>query len=115
MIARYQTKCRACGEYINPGDQIVRARNARIWVHASCPVEKPEADTSAQDNWNDPYGGYGADPEAMLAARERAAMDAEYNRGVADAETYLWNKRFMGEEYAEAEEMARELRDPEGW
>jgi hypothetical protein len=44
---------------------------------------------------------------------EQRRANAEYNRGVADAETYRFNRDFMGEDYAAAEELAWSLKDPD--
>ena len=47
--------------------------------------------------------------------RERRLGDREYAAGVADAERYRFNRDYMGEEYAAAEELAWSLRTGEGW
>jgi ribonuclease HI len=38
MQARYATRCAACPQRIDPGEEIVRAPDGSSWVHATCPT-----------------------------------------------------------------------------
>ena len=38
MQARYATRCAACPQRIEPGEEIVRAPDGSSWVHATCPA-----------------------------------------------------------------------------
>jgi hypothetical protein len=35
-IAEYRSKCAACGEWIEPGDEIVLDDDEVEWIHADC-------------------------------------------------------------------------------
>ena len=41
MQARYATKCAACPQRIQPGEQIVRSTDGSAWVHAACAASAP--------------------------------------------------------------------------
>lgn len=99
MKARYAGYCRDCGEPIEVGDSILWARGLGA-VHDGCPK---------RDSYGD-YDDGGADAaEAYYADQERARDEAEYQRGRAEAEQYLMNKRLYGSELAEQWEMEAEL------
>ncbi len=97
MRARYASKCPVCGDAIDPGDEI--RKRGRRWAHASCEAAPT---TSEPDRFEDD-GSY----------RERMRDEADYQRGVAEANAYLQNKAMFGEELADRWELERELR--EGW
>jgi len=61
----------------------------------------------AKHEWFNP--GDEPDPEI----RERLSANLEYERGRRDAERYLENRRLFGEAYADAEEFAWDLKDPD--
>ena len=37
MQSKYKTKCTGCGEFIYPGDEIIKSASGQ-WVHEHCPV-----------------------------------------------------------------------------
>lgn len=92
ITLKYDGVCRKCGEEIPAGSKAHWARGAGVWCQGGC--------DSADVN---------PDPEIAQAHREQARMDSEYNAGVADANRYLDDKRFYGEELADQWEMDAEL------
>ena len=83
MKAKYAGKCRDCGGNIQAGEQIMWSRD-RGARHPNCQKERTQN--------ND---------------------QAEYDRGKADYSRWKFNTETFGEEYAAAEEMAWELKDPD--
>jgi hypothetical protein len=86
------------------GDGIAsKPRGARRWIvtHAQCPGI-------------DAYGEDSADRGERDAERRlQAHDDTEYARGQADYERWNFNRRVFGDDYANAEELAWELKDPD--
>jgi hypothetical protein len=99
MTARYPGTCKGCGQRFGEGTQIDYRGRGKTY-HAECPIGR--LDVGTRD----------VDPELVLARREAAHEDAEYARGVADADRYRANRDLLGEDYAAAEDLAWELKDP---
>ena len=91
--AKYASECRECGAGIESGESVWWERGRGVW----CDGCEPSS--------NDPE----PDPENA----QRAHDEAEYQRGAADADRYRSNRDLMGEDYAAAEELAWELKDPD--
>ena len=92
--APYEGTCMTCGEPIKEGNEIVSWVTYglyKVWEHLDCSAERG----------NDAY-------DRAQAEGERARMDAEYNAGKRDAETYRDNKALFGSDYAEAEQIKLE-------
>ena len=101
--ARYRGTCAVCGQPFPKGTMIRWARGYAAHAHEDeCDVEGAILRAEAQD------AVYGDEVEW----RTRASMDAEIAAGVARAEHIRDCERFLGAEYAAAEELAWELRDP---
>jgi len=47
MQARYATRCAACSERIEPGDEILRSADGAAWVHETCARTAPGSTTSS--------------------------------------------------------------------
>ena len=47
MQARYATRCAACVERIEPGDQIARSADGAAWVHEACSKQVRGSSTMA--------------------------------------------------------------------
>jgi len=92
--APYEGTCLSCGEPIKEGNEIMVWTTYglyQVWEHLDCSAERG----------NDAY-------DRAEAEGERARMDAEYNAGKRDAETYRDNKALFGSDYAEAEQIKLE-------
>ena len=119
MDARFRGECVVCGERIKKGERIAFDGDA---AHDECAVERYDErgdllslfDLGAERRRAEAaearaQAEYEASPDGILdriereaAERERAAMDAEYEAGVADAERYLAEKAIYGEALADA-------------
>lgn len=112
MRARYRGWCKPGDHPVVPGDEV--SRYARVgWAHPNC--------QRGPDQWarlNATEGRQAADAwdemEAAAERREREHDDREYALGVADAERYRFNRDFMGQAWADAEEYARDMRGLNG-
>jgi hypothetical protein len=93
MKAKYSGYCRECGEPIEVGDEILWTRGLGA-THVNCPVAVSDYHDSDYDEPIDP---------------QIARDEAEYQRGVAEAQQYIDNKRIYGSELAEQWEMEAEL------
>ncbi len=114
IVAKYRGHCKfECGAGILKGDKIVYRGYGQTW-HVDCYDKTGIKDgiygrgtvktyTPSPDN----------DPEVQLAKRELAHDNAEYQKGVTDANNYMENKRWFGEEEAERMEIEKEFK--EGW
>ena len=91
MQARYKGKCPGCGEAFAAGATIARHRNGR-WGHIRCAVA----------------------PAVRVAPHVNTA-NADYQRGVADAEAYIGDRQWLGEDMANALAFERDFNAPEGW
>jgi bifunctional DNA-binding transcriptional regulator/antitoxin component of YhaV-PrlF toxin-antitoxin module len=92
--APYTGTCMTCGEPIPVDEEMVRWATYglyKVWEHLDCSAERG----------NEAY-------DRAEAEAERARMDAEYNAGKRDAETYRDNKALFGSDYAEAEQIKLE-------
>ena len=92
--APYTGTCLSCGEPIPVDEEMVRWTTYglhRVWEHLDCAAERG----------NDAY-------DRAEAEAEMARMDAEYNAGKRDAETYLENEKLLGHDYAEEEQIKLE-------
>lgn len=111
MNAKFAGRCRDCGKQFPAGEQINWSKLAGA-RHVSC-------GTSAAGEYREiapgaVRGSIHANAEAAEGRRDKAHMDAEYAKGVADADRYIFNRDTFGEDYAAAEELAWELKDPDG-
>lgn len=91
LKAKYESTCAGCGGTIHKGQTITGSGGD--WYHG-------------------PGGGSGCAPSGNPGA------DAAYLQGAREANQYLEyleDRRFYGEEIADALELDRELNDPEGW
>ena len=92
--APYTGTCMTCGEPIPVDEEMVRWTTYglhRVWEHLDCSAERG----------NEAY-------DRAEAEAEMARMDAEYNAGKRDAETYRDNKALFGSDYAEEEQIKLE-------
>jgi len=92
--APHRGTCLSCGERIKSGDEIeiwTPLEGYQVWEHNEC----------SESRGNDAY-------DRAEAEGEMARMDAEYNAGKRDAETYRDNKELFGSDYAEAEQIKLE-------
>ena len=83
-----------CGEPIPVDEEMVRWATYglyKVWEHLDCSAERG----------NEAY-------DRAEAEAEMARMDAEYNAGKRDAETYRDNKALFGSDYAEEEQIKLE-------
>ena len=107
MTAKYPGRCKECTGAIHPGDRIVWCGRGEGTYHEDCYDYPPDDGPPERDFPGDP------DPEAYQVDLERRQMDADYARGVADAESYMADVSMLGEDWANQNAIERELR--EGW
>lgn len=86
ITSRYAGTCSICGQPFEAGIPIMWERGRRA-QHTDC-----------------------YEANSTVADAELARDNAEYQRGVVDAENYMANKRMFGERAAEVMEMEREMR-----
>lgn len=110
--AKFSSRCRDCGDAIMAGDTIEWARGAG----AQCVVC---ADEDMIVNAEQQVGREISDLDEPAICDECGTAhhgsscrrcDSEYAAGVADANRYLENRRFFGEEMAERMEIEQEMR-----
>ena len=123
MRALYQGYCRACRGTVNVGDSIVHQME-NVNSHWDCDDPRGElTPTQRKQRAQEPTheqlrSEQTAEQRALDDAEYAAEMrlvrhdNAEYARGVNDANQYRFERDTFGEEYAAKEEFARELRDP---
>lgn len=93
ITSKYPSKCRECGGPVGAGERIFWARGEGV-MHLDC----------------DPF-----DTSAMHQdVADMNRQNAEYAMGVADADTYLFNRDTFGEDFAASEELAHMYRTGEG-
>ena len=104
FTARYNSGvCGRCDRPILAGQRIEGYRGA--YRHRFCPT----------GGWSDREADAANDEaERREAARERMRDDAEYAAGIEDARRYRENREWFGQEYADAEEYARDMRGLNG-
>lgn len=108
MRANYRGRC-ADGDDIEPGDEIVKA--GRGWRHRwhNKPGQHPFYGVRVSN-----VPGYPDEYEDEGNAAERRMLDQEYAAGIEDANRERFNRQMFGEEFAAAEEYARDMRGLNG-
>ncbi len=91
ITARFPSKCRDCREPVEAGERVFWAKGQGV-EHIDC--------NSASNS--------------ALHQDVAAMANREYAAGVADAETYLFNRDTFGEDFAAAEELAWMFKTGEG-
>ncbi len=119
ITAKYASRCRGCGGGIAQGETILWARGEGS-RHPACETAAPApagasmrrvVDARRPAEVADDLDRQIAESELRVAARD--GDEAEYQRGRAEAERYLSDRRIYGAELAEQWEIEREMR--EGW
>lgn len=115
---KYAGKCDECGTEIPQGNQAEWHRTGRLtclgcWLEG--PVDPPHQDFP-DDNGIAIWSGDDEPPEPCdYCHAAPCRCNSEYAKGVADANAYLDNKRFLGEEEANRLAVEDEIRRGGEW
>lgn len=118
ITAKYAGKCNECGNVVQQGDQV---EWHRAWglTCLSCHFAEPETppERDFPDDGGIVIGGsYDEPPEPCdYCHAAPCRCNSEYQAGVADANRYLENKRFLGEEEANRLAVEEEIRRGGEW